>query len=157
MNLTATDIKKLREETGAGIMDCKKALEESKGDYQKAQEWLKAKGLKKAESRSEREVKSGVVEVYSHCEGQVVGLVELLSETDFVARNEEFKKLAHELAMQVAAMNPKNVADLMEQNYIRDEAVKIGDLLKDLIAKTGENIVVRRIARFELGEELADF
>src|SRR5687768_14178677 len=114
MAIKVDDIKKLREETGAGIADCRQALEESKGDMDKAKTWLKKQGLDKAGSKSDREVKAGVVEVYSHG-GRVGVLVELLCETDFVARTEDFKNLAHELALQIASMNPESVTDLLNQ------------------------------------------
>lgn len=152
MNITADKIKKIREMCGSGIMECRKALEEAKGDEAKALEILKQRGLEIAEKKKDRELKSGVVECYSHGNGKVVSVVELLSETDFVARNEEFKALAHELAMQVAAMNPKSVEDLLEQEYIRDPKKKIDDLVNEFIGRIRENIQVRRIARFELGE-----
>lgn len=145
-------IKKLREKTGAGILACRKVLEEAGGDEKKALEILKKKGLKVAEEKKERETKQGVIEAYTHGGGKVVAVVELLCETDFVARNEEFKALAHELCMQVAAMNPKNVQELLRQEYIREPGKKVGDLLKELIAKIRENIQIGRIARFELGE-----
>src|SRR3989344_5639399 len=101
-------IKKLREETGAGIADCRQALEDSSGDMEKAKVWLKAHGMDKAAGKSDREVKQGLVEVYSH-NGKVGVLVELLCETDFVAKTGDFKNLAHEIALQVASMNPSEV------------------------------------------------
>ena len=133
-------------------MDCRQALEEADGDMAKAEKWLKEKGLKSAAKREGRETFQGMVEAYSHGEGKIVAVVELLCETDFVARTPDFKQLAHELAMQVAAMNPKNVEEFLKQPWIRDEKQTIDELVKDLIAKTGENIKVSRIARFELGE-----
>ena len=152
MKITVEEIKKLREKTGAGILECRKALEEAGGDEKKVREILKKKGLRVAEEKKERETKQGIIEAYTHAGGKVVSVVELLCETDFVARNEEFKALAHELCMQVAAMNPKNVRELLGQEYIREPGKKIGDLLKALIAKIRENIKINRIARFELGE-----
>lgn len=146
-------IKKLREVTGAGIMECRRALETAEGDEKKALEILKQKGLEVAEKKKEREVKSGLLETYSHAGGKVASVVELLCETDFVARNEEFKRVAHELAMQVAAMKPKNVKELLAQEYIRDPQKKVADLLNELIGKIRENIKIGRIARFELGED----
>ena len=145
-------IKELRAKTKAGVMDCRRALEESGGDMKKAEEWLRKKGIELASKRAGRETQQGVIEVYTHNDGKVVGLVELLCETDFVARTDEFKQLAHELAMQVAAMNPRNVKDFLKQPWIRDEKKTIDLLVKELIGKTGENIVVSRVARFELGE-----
>lgn len=146
-------------------MECRKALEEAasqplaggvamdeKAIMSRALEYLKQKGMEIAQKKAERETKQGVIEAYSHHGGKVVSVVELLCETDFVARNEDFKNLAHELAMQVAAMEPKNVEELLEQEYIRDASKKIKDLLNDVIAKIRENIKIGRIARFELGE-----
>ncbi len=150
--ITTEQIKKLRAKTKAGVMACRQALEESGGDMKKAEAWLRKKGIEAASKRAGRETKQGLIEVYAHNGGKIVGVVELLCETDFVAKTDEFKKLAHELAMQVAAMNPKNVKELLKQPWIRDEKTKIDSLVKEVIGKTGENIVVRRIARFELGE-----
>ena len=145
------DIKKLREETGAGIADCKEALSLSKGNLTKAKEWLKKKGLDKAFSKAEREVKAGLVEVYSHG-GKVGVLVEVLCETDFVARTEDFKNLAHELALQIASMNPVSVEELLSQEYIRDNSLTVEQLIKSVIGKVGENIQVGRFERVALGE-----
>lgn len=152
MNITTEQIKKLRDKCGAGVMECRRALEEALGDIEKAEEALKKQGLEIAEKKKERELKSGVIECYSHAGGRVVSVVELLSETDFVARNEEFKAVAHELAMQVAAMNPKDTGELLAQPYIRDPKKTVGDLVNELVGKIRENIQVGRIARFELGE-----
>ncbi len=146
-------IKKLRAKTKAGVMDCRQALEASHGDFKKAEEWLRKKGLKSADKRVGRETGCGLVEAYTHGEGKIVAVVELCSETDFVARTEDFKKLAHELAMQVAALNPKNIKELLSQPWIRDESRKIDELIKELSAKTGENIKVNRLYRLELGKE----
>ena len=143
-------IKKLREETGAGIADCKDALRESEGDLAKAKDWLKKKGLDKASSKSEREVKSGLVDVYSHA-GKVGVLVELLCETDFVARTEDFKNLAHELSLQIASMNPSSLEELLSQEYIRDATLTVDQLIKSVIGKLGENIQVGRFERIALG------
>ncbi len=151
MGINVDDIKKLREETGAGIADCREALEDSKGDIEKAKEWLKKKGLDKATSKSDREVKAGLVEVYSHG-GRVGVLVELLCETDFVARTEDFKSLSHELALQIASMNPSSVEELLTQEYIRDGLLSIDQLIKGTIGKLGENIQVGRFERIALGE-----
>ena len=144
-------IKKIREETGAGIADCKEALKESKGDLEKAKEWLKQKGLDKAASKQTREVKAGTVEVYSHG-GRVGVLVELLCETDFVAKTEDFKNLAHELVLQIASMNPASVDDLLSQEYIRDNTMTVDQLIKSVVGKLGENIQVGRFERIALGE-----
>jgi len=152
IKITTEQIKKLRAKTRAGVMDCRQALEESNGDMKKAEAWLKKKGIESASKRAGRETTQGVIEVYSHADGKIVGIVELLCETDFAARTKEFKKLAHELAMQVAAMNPKNAKELLKQPWIRDEKRTVDSLVKEVIGKTGENIVVKRIARFKLGE-----
>ncbi len=144
-------IKQLREETQASIADCKKALEESKDDYKKAIEWLKKRGIEKAEKKADRETSQGLIESYIHQSGKVGALVEVLCETDFVARTDEFKKLCHEIAMQVAAMDPKNVDTLLKQEYIRDSSVTIEQLVKGVIGKLGENIRVKSFTRYELG------
>ena len=144
------DLKKLRNETQAGIADCRKALEESKGDYNKAKEWLKKHGMEKAEKKQDRETSQGLVECYVHQNGKVGAMIEILCETDFVARTEEFKKLAHEVAMQVAAMNPKNVDELLKQDYIRDNSMTIEKLIKSVIGKLGENITVRKFVKLEI-------
>src|SRR5205085_1942894 len=128
------DIKKLREQTGAGIADCREAVEETNGDLEKAQDVIKKKGLDIAAFKGEREVKAVVVEVYSHG-GKVGVLVELLCETDFVAKTEDFKALAHEIALQIASMKPESVADLLEQEYIRESSQKIDGLIKSVVAK----------------------
>ncbi len=145
-------IKQLREQTGAGIADCREALEESSDDMAKAKDYLKAKGLDKAASKAEREVKAGVVETYSH-NGKVGVLVELLCETDFVAKTEDFKTLAHEIALQIASMNPENVEELLKQDYIRDNSQTIDALVKAAVAKLGENIQIGRISRIALGSQ----
>ncbi|MDO8570784.1 MAG: translation elongation factor Ts [Candidatus Daviesbacteria bacterium] len=145
------DIKKLREESGAGIADCKEALSESKGDIKKAKEILKKKGLDRANTKSDRAVKTGVIEVYSH-NGKVGVLVEVLCETDFVAKTLDFKNLAHELALQIASMNPENKEELLKQEYIRDNSQTIENLIKAVIGKLGENIQVGKFSRIALGE-----
>lgn len=145
-------IKQLREKTGAGVMDAKKALEESGGDMKKAEDIIAAKGIVKAEKKADREVKSGLVYGYTH-QGRVGVLVEVSCETDFVAKNPEFEALCKEVALQVASMEPKDVEELLEQDYIRDGSKKIKDLVTSLIGKIGENIQVRRFVRFELGGE----
>lgn len=145
-------IKQLREKTGAGVMDAKKALEQSSGDLAAAEELIRQKGLAKAASKGDREVKSGLVYSYNH-QGRIGVLVELSCETDFVAKNEEFVALAKEIAMQIASMNPESVEELLAQEYIRDGSKKIEDLIKALIGKIGENMLIRRFIRFELGAE----
>lgn len=151
MQVKVEDIKKLREATGAGIADSRKALEEADGDIKKASELVKSWGIEKAASKSDRAVGAGLVETYIHGGGKVGAMVEINCETDFVARTDEFKGLAHEVAMQISAMDPKDVKDLLAQDYIRDSGRKIEDLVKEAIAKVGENIVVKRFMRFELG------
>lgn len=152
MKISTDQIKSLREQAGAGVLECRKALEETGGDEKKALQILKKKGLEIAKKKQERETKQGLLETYSHNGGKVVSVVELLCETDFVARNEEFKTLAHELAMQVAAMNPSTVKELLKQEYIRDASKKVDDLVKEAVGKIRENIKINRIARFGLGE-----
>lgn len=143
-------LKKIRNETQVSIADCRKALEETNGDYQKALLWLKKHGIEKAEKKENRETSQGIVESYIHQNGRVGVLVEVLCETDFVARTTEFKNIVHEICMQVAAMNPKNTASLLKQEYIRDGSKTIEILIKEAIAKLGENIVVKRFQRFEI-------
>ena len=144
-------IKKLREQTGAGIADCKEALNESKGDMEKAKEFLKKKGFEKGSKKGDREVKAGIVDVYSH-NGKVGVLVEVLCETDFVARTEDFKNLSHELSLQIASMNPSSVEDLLSQEYIRDNSLTVDQLVKSVSGKLGENIQLGRFERIALGE-----
>ena len=146
-------LKKLRNETLAGIADCRIALEETKGDYEEAIVWLKAHGLEKAAKKSDRETSQGLVDSYIHQNGRVGALAEVLCETDFVARTDEFKNLVHEICMQAAAMNPKDISVLLKQEYIRDNSKTIENLIKEAIAKLGENIVVKKLQRFEIGYE----
>ncbi|HUD04700.1 MAG TPA: translation elongation factor Ts [Patescibacteria group bacterium] len=143
-------IKQLREETQVSIADCTKALEEAKGDYEKAIEILKKRGIERAEKKADRETAQGLIEAYIHQNGKVGVLLEILCETDFVARTEDFKRLAHEVAMQIAAMNPKNIEVLLKQEYIRDGSVTIENLIKQAIGKLGENIRVKAFTRYEL-------
>ncbi|MBI2622104.1 translation elongation factor Ts [Candidatus Microgenomates bacterium] len=145
-------LKKLREETSASVADCRRALEECGGNYQEALVWLKQHGLKKADKKSGRETSQGLIDSYIHQNGRVGALVKLLCETDFVARTGEFKQLAHELCMQVAAMNPADVDSLLKQEYIRDSSITVSDLVKSVIAKLGENIKIKRFQRFEIGQ-----
>jgi len=146
------DIKKLREKTGAGIADCKEALSQSKGDLNKAKDILRQKGFEKGAKKGDREVKAGIVDVYSHG-GKVGVLIEVLCETDFVARTEDFKNLAHELSLQIASMNPSSVEDLLSQEYIRDNALTVDKLVKSVISKVGENIQIGRFERIVLGSK----
>jgi elongation factor Ts len=196
--VSASEVKRLRDLTGAGMMECKKALKEADGDLDRAQEILRERGLAGVEKRKGRLAGDGVVESYIHGEGRIGVLVEVNCETDFVARTPEFRELAREVAMQVAALSPRwvsrdevpedvveserkvyaerarqegkpeNVLDrivdgmlekfyketvLLDQPYIRDDAKRIDDLVKNVATKVGENVVVRRFVRFQLGEE----
>ena len=198
MTITTEQIKKLREETGAGIMDCRKALEESNGNFDEALEALRVKGMEKAVDRSDRETSEGVVEVYSHGGGRVGVIVEVNCETDFVARSDAFRDFAHELALQIAASSPRyvsvedipeevleneresarnyaieegkpeNIIDrivdgrlekfkddycLLRQEYIRDDDITVEKLLMQKVVAIGENIIIKRFERYELGEE----
>jgi elongation factor Ts len=152
MKIKASLIRKLRDETGAPVIRVKKVLEEVKGNEKKASEILKKEGFEKAAKRAERETAQGIVVAYCHHTGKVASLVELLCETDFVARNELFKKLADNLAMQVASMNPKNTKELESQEFIKDPNKKISDLVKEVITKTGENVRIGRFSRIEIGK-----
>lgn len=145
-------IKKLREETAAPLLECRRALEETEGDLKKAKELLRSWAQGKMEKREARTTSQGVVVAYIHHSGKVGALVELLSETDFVARNEEFKKLAQELALQAASMNPRSVEELLAQEYIREPGRKVGDLVKEVAGKFGENVKVSKLVRFEVGK-----
>lgn len=152
MTRVATDqIKKLRAKTKAGVMDCRRALEESGGDLKKAEGWLLKKGIESATKRADRETRHGLVGIYSHHDGTKASLASVACETDFVARTKEFKNLANEIAMQVTAMNPKNIKELLKQLWIRDEKKTISDLVKELSAKTGENIIIKDFKRLDLG------
>jgi elongation factor Ts len=192
-------VKRLRDQTGAGMMDCKRALIETGGDLEKAQDILRTRGQARAGKRSSRKAKEGVVDAYIHLEGRIGAMVEVNSETDFVARTQDFRRLAREIAMQVAAKpdtrwisvedvppeeiererkiyaekaasegKPQHIVDrivegqlqafyketvLLEQPYIRDDAKTVRDLVTEVAAKVSENVVVRRFARFQLGEE----
>ena len=194
--ITAKMVSELRARTGAGMMDCKKALEEAGGDFDRAVELLRAKGAARADKRADRQAAEGVIEAYVHFNGRVAVLVELNCETDFVARNAEFRALAKDLALQVASARPvavrvedvpaelvaterrvfeAQVAEekkpdavkakivegrlrkffeesvLLEQKFVKDDSKTVGDLVKAVAAKTGENVQVRRFSRFELG------
>ncbi len=164
--ISADQVKELRDMTGAGIMDSKRALESAEGNMEKAVAALMESGLAKASKKTGRSALQGIVEAYIHTGGRVGSLVELNCETDFVARTPEFKSLARDLAMQIAAMSPKyidreSIPDergvsedevLWEQVYIRDGSMKVGDLVNQMIAKVGENIKIGRMQRFALGE-----
>ncbi len=152
MKIDPKEVQRLRAETSAGVMDCKRALEDAKGDYEQAKALLKERGLASVAKKAGREAREGAVASYIHAGGRVGALVEVASETDFVARSAEFQKLAQEVAMQVAAMAPKTVDELYAQAYIRDASKTIKDLVTTLAASVGENVSVRRIQRFALGE-----
>ncbi len=143
------NIKKLREVTGAGVMECKKALEEAGGDFEKAISIIHERDLIKAEKKSARSTGAGILRSYIHNE-RVRVLLELRCETDFVARNPLFKELARNLAMHIAAMNPSGAEELMAQNYIKDESINVEELIKSIIAKIGENIRIERFCRYEI-------
>ncbi|MEX1158918.1 MAG: translation elongation factor Ts [Thermomicrobiales bacterium] len=175
-------VKQLRERTGAGVMECKRAIEEAGGDIEKAVAILRQQGLSKADKKSGRDARQGIVDSYIHTGGRIAAMVELNCETDFVARTDDFKQLARELAMQVAAMRPTYISSndvptdireagareygdekrylqevaLLSQAYVKDSRRSIDDLVREAIGKLGENIIVRRISRFEVGETLAD-
>jgi elongation factor Ts len=178
VEISAQLVKQLREETNAGILDCKKALQESEGDFQKAKAWLDARGLRKAEKVTGREAKQGLIESYIHS-GRIGALVELNCETDFVARTDDFRQLAKDIAQQIVGVDPQYITEeeipvdviedkkselgdnltkwyesvvLLKQPFIRDNKVSINDLITQAKAKLGENIVVKRFIRFELGK-----
>ncbi len=197
MEITTAMIKELRAATGVGILDCRKALQEADGDFDKAVDFLRKKGLAKAAKRAGREASDGMIELYSHGNGRVGVMVEVNCETDFVARSESFRKLAHEIALQIAAASPKYIrpedvpaevlehekeiarnraleegkpekiidrivegrlkkfyedACLLNQPYIRDDSMTVEQLIMENVAAIGENIIVRRFERWELGE-----
>jgi len=143
------EIQKLREQTGAGVMECKKAFTDSGGDFNHAIKLLEERGLKKADSKASRKTGAGRLESYIH-NARVGVLLEVRCETDFVANSDVFKHLARELAMQIAAMNPESAEALMEQPFIKDESITIKNLVKNTVAKLGENIQVARFVRYEL-------
>ncbi len=144
-----SEVQKLREMTGAGVMECKKALDEAGGDLSIATEIIRKSGLAKAGKRAGRNADAGMIDAYIH-NNRVGVLLELNCETDFVARNDEFKNLSHEISMQIAAMSPLNIEELMAQSYIRDDKKTIEDLVKGAIAKLGENINIGRFERYEI-------
>ncbi|HUI89656.1 MAG TPA: translation elongation factor Ts [Anaerolineales bacterium] len=199
MEITADMIKELRSATGAGVLDCRKALQEANGSFEKAVDFLREKGMATAAKRADREASNGMVELYSHGEGRVGVMVEVNCETDFVARSEPFRNLAHEIALQIAASAPKYIKAeeipasemeheaeiararakeegkpdavtakivegrlekfkdevvLLRQPYIRDENMTVEKLLLQTVAATGENLVIRRFQRWELGESI---
>ncbi len=149
-NIDLTALKKLREETSASVSDCRVALDEVNGDYGKALAWLKKRAAEKAEKKADRETGEGIVAPYIHQNGKIGVLVELLCETDFVARTDEFKKLGREIAMQVAAMNPETVEELLKQDYIKDGSLTIEGLIKQSIGTIGENITLKKFVRLAI-------
>ncbi|MEC9320954.1 MAG: translation elongation factor Ts [Chloroflexota bacterium] len=165
---TNTDlIKQLRSRTSAGVMDCKRALDESNGDLDEAEKILKEQGIASAAKKSNRDTDQGVIETYIHSGGRIAAMVEVNCETDFVARTDEFSSLAHDIAMQIAAMAPVAVSSgdpidgeepipedscLLQQPFIKDPSKSIQDLINETVGKLGENIRVRRFQRFSLGE-----
>lgn len=144
------DIKRLRELTGSSIALCKQALEETRGDKEKALDALKVSSRAIAEKKISRSTGAGVVEAYVHGNGRVGVLVELRSETDFVARNESFKALAHDIALQVASMDPENISSLLSQLYVKDPSITVEEFIKQNSGNFGEKIEVAKFARFEL-------
>jgi len=160
-------IKELRGRTSAGVMDCKRALDDSNGDVEKAEKLLREQGIASAARKAGRDTEQGVIETYVHGGGRIGSMVEVNCETDFVARTEEFLTLAHDIAMQVAAMSPLTVSNeknieindsesedssLLSQPFIKDPSKSIQDLINETVGKLGENIRVRRFQRFSLGE-----
>ncbi|MDP3004199.1 MAG: elongation factor Ts [Candidatus Azambacteria bacterium] len=144
------DLKKIRNMTGASVDAIHKALKEAGGEIERALELLKDRGEMVAAKKAGRQTGEGIVSYYIHANGKVGVLVKLLCETDFVARTEQFKELGHELAMHVAAMDPINIEDFLSQAYIRDQDMTIDALIKDYIAKLGENIKIGEFCRFEV-------
>jgi len=143
-------VKDLRADTGAGIMECKQALESTGGDLAKAKELLKKQGLAKAKKKGDRETHQGYVATYTHANGKIGVMVKILCESDFVSKNAEFQEFAKNLCLQVAAMAPKNVKEFLSQDYIKEPDQTIDQLVKSIIAKFGENIKVDEIGRFEI-------
>jgi elongation factor Ts len=165
VEISSTTVKELREKTGAGVMDCKKALQEANGNFERAVVILREKGAMQLAKKLEREANQGIIDTYIHAGGRIGAMVELNCETDFVARTEDFRKLAHDIAMQVAAMSPRYVRaeeapdgaegvedqTLLKQAFIRDPKLSIEQLIHEAVGKLGENIQVRRFVRFEVG------
>ncbi len=145
-------LKKLREETGAPIMRVKQVLEEQKGDNKKALEILRKEGFEKAAKKTDRVTGQGKVFSYLHHSGKIGSMVEIMCETDFVARNELFEELGKNLAMQIASLDAKDLKELKDQDFIKDSSKKVEDLVKEVIAKTGENVQIGKFVRFELGK-----
>ncbi len=167
MDISATSVKELREKTGAGIMECKKALQEANGNVDRAVEVLRERGAMQLAKKLEREANQGIVDTYIHAGGRIGAMVELNCETDFVARTDDFRKLAHDIAMQIAAMSPRYIRPdevqdaeseaehvLLKQPFIRDSKRTIEQLIHESVSKLGENIQIRRFIRFEVGGAL---
>lgn len=150
--ITAEKIKELRDKTGISVMSCKKALEEAEGDMVQAVLLLKKQGVKVAEKKSDRELKAGIVQSYIHSNKQIGVLIEAKSETDFVAKNEAFQSFVHDIAMHIAASEPKNGSALLEQPYIKNPDISIKDYLNEMIQKFGENIEIVRFTRYEISK-----
>ncbi len=154
MAVTAAEVRGLRERTGAGMMDCKRALEETGGDLEKAMTLLRERGILKGAKRAERVAAEGTIGVYVHHDKKMAVLVEVNSETDFVAKTDEFQELARNLAMQIGARSPRYIQREDVPPFIRDESRKVKDLIDDVVARLGEKVVVRRFTRYRVGENL---
>ncbi len=152
MEISLDQIKKLREETSAGVMDCRQALEDAEGNLEQAKEQIIEQGLKAAKEKSDRAAGDGVVSAYIHSDNRIGVLLELGCETDFVARTEAFQNLAYDLAMQVAATKPQSADQLMAQEFIKDTSKTVKSLIAEAISSLGENIVVRRFTFYQVGE-----
>ncbi len=148
--ITSEQIKQLRDKTGVSVMACKSALEESGGDIEKALGLLSQRGQKIAEAKSERATKAGIIEAYIHPTKQIGVLLELRSETDFVAKNQDFQTLGRDLAMHIAASSPQDIQELLNQPYVKNPDVAVGDYIKEAIQKFGENIEINRFTRFNI-------
>lgn len=148
--ISSLEVKKLRDLTGASMMECKRALEKANGDFEKAQGFLKEQGSAQAEKKSERTTKAGLVEPYIHGNGQSGALVEIFCETDFVARNPIFKELAHDLAMQVVAMAPQDESELLNSPFIKNPNETVGSYIHSKVALLGENIKLGKFVRFQI-------
>lgn len=143
-------IKQLRQKTNISIMECKKALEKTDGDEKKALKILEKSGQKKVMKKLGRETEQGLIEAYIHNNSKIGAILELSCETDFVAKNSQFKELAHDLTMHIAALNPKDLKELLKQPFIKDEQKTVEDLINQTIAKLGENIKIRKFVRLEI-------
>lgn len=148
--ISVEQIKQFRQKTGVSVIECKKALEQAKGDETKALKILSKQGAAKAIKKSSREAKQGLVEAYIHNNGKIGVILELNCETDFVAKNDQFKELAHDLAMHIAAMDAKDSEELLSQPFIKDETKTIQNLITDIVAKLGENIKIGKFVRLEI-------